>query len=456
MFRSWLRRPPSDSGIGMVLVIGTTTVLMLFVATTLKIGIDSLRSSRTHVQFEDALGVVETGIDQTLTRLQANSAYTACGCTAPSFATDTDERNWAKTTIKNLATNNPSLIQNAPGGQFLAIRPGNKQTVYAMGWVPSYSAAVKTRLLKAEYLFGPYKPGNALLTSGDLNFSGSVTINTADPATSSPVHTNGSVTSNNSSLTIVGDLTSSGSYNVGSGANIGSGSAGGQPLEVVPTLNPRDVYANVATDATLATYKANWYDLCPDGKVRSMSSSGVPCSGGLVQDASTTMFYGWQYTAGTGSVPPVWTMSMSDNTPPAVYYVYQGNAVISGQSGSTPWTGTVLAEAANQTTCNKFGGDITWKLTDIANYLPGIVFLAGADLYDQANNNAADGMFGAADQVYFQTSSASLKGWVVASDQCPNPGAPSSVQGVTISYDQNTEAPIKSVIRTTLWLEYVG
>jgi hypothetical protein len=441
----------------MVLVIGTTTVLMLFVATTLKIGIDSLRSSRTHVQFEDALGVVETGIDQTLTRLQANQAFTACGCTAPSFTNDTDERNWAKTTIRNLASTNPSMIQNAPGGQFLAIRPSNKQTVYAMGWVPSYSQATKTRLLKAEYLFGPYKPGNALLTSGNLNFSGSVTINTANPATAAPVHTNGSVTSNNSSLTIAGDLTSSGSYSVGGGANVGTGSGGSQPLEVVPVLNPRDVYSNVYTDPTLTTYQANWYDLCPDGKVRSMAGSGgVPCAGSVVQDASATMFYGWQYTAGSGSTPPVWTMSVPDNTPAAVYYVYQGDAIISGQTGSNPWTATVLAEAANQTSCSKVGGNITWKLTDIANYLPGIVFEAGHDLYDQANNSAADGMFGAADQIYFQTSSASIKGWVIASDQCPNPGAPSNVQGVTITYDQNIEAPIKSIIRTTLWLEYVG
>ncbi len=46
-----------------------------------------------------------------------------------------------------------------------------------MGWFPSRAAANSdVRMLKAEYLFAPYKPGSAILTSGDLAFSSSVTV----------------------------------------------------------------------------------------------------------------------------------------------------------------------------------------------------------------------------------------------------------------------------------------
>jgi hypothetical protein len=175
------------------------------------------------------------------------------------------------------------------------------------------------------------------------------------------------------------------------------------------------------------------------------------------------MFRGWHYAAGTGNTPPMWSMDEPSSPYPGIYYVYQGDVTINGKThnGDPPWNASVLAEpktngSSDQSTCHKLGGNISWKLTDIQSFLPGIVLEAGADLTDTANNDAGDGLFGAADQVYFSTSSATLTGTIIAGDQCPDPSNPNSVQGVTITYDELTEIPLEDVIRTTLWLEYVG
>ena len=53
-----------------------------------------------------------------------------------------------------------------------------------------------TRMVKAEYVFMPFRPTHAVLTGGDLNISSSTTVTAAygvDPALAA-VHTNGSVT----------------------------------------------------------------------------------------------------------------------------------------------------------------------------------------------------------------------------------------------------------------------
>ncbi len=70
-----------------------------------------------------------------------------------------------------------AALVDAGVGEYVAIKPAGWNAVYAMGWSPSKAAPKATaRLIKAEYLFSPYKPGNAILTSGNLSFSSSVTV----------------------------------------------------------------------------------------------------------------------------------------------------------------------------------------------------------------------------------------------------------------------------------------
>jgi hypothetical protein len=470
------RRLPSasdESGFGLILVVGFTMVLLIMLMVGAAVSINSLRSSRTHATFEQALAVAEAGVDQTLAILQQDKTYNPCSCAIPAtaLATDTAERAWARSTLTSIAAtrNAAGTLPKNSQGHYLAIRPTGAQKVYAMSWVPSYGATgAKTRLIKVDYLFSPYKPGNALLTNGDVDFSGgSVTIkglgDTCPGTAAAPVHANGSISGSANSSCVSGDVTASGSYTMA--GTVGPGSSGSAPLETVPTIDPLAVYTDDAVNANVA-YTSNWYDLCPGGIARSKGTT--PCTGAQLADTTVTGlapgFRGWTYSK-TGNLE-TWTMGTADSPYSGIYYVYQGDAnVTGGTTGQNPaWNATVFAEAkangapGSSATCNKLGGNISWHNTDVTNYMAGMVLEAGADLNVEASNNTLKlGLFAAADQVYMQSSSATtVTGAVIAGDACSNGGSASTLQGLTLDFDGTFETPVKSVIRTTQWIEYVG
>lgn len=456
-------------GFAMILVIAFTMLILglLIVAST--VAVNSLGSSKSHGTFEQALAVAEMGVDQTLARLQVDTAYNPCGCAIPgsALASDAAERAWAKAQLLSFASNAANL-QTTSQGQFAAIRPTNGQKVYAMSWVPSKaSASAKSRMIKADYLFSPYKPGNAFSAQGDVDFAGGsvdiVPIAGSPAGLTTPVHTNGNMTGSASSINIQGPATTSGTYGLPGGANVGPGSGGNAPLESVPNVSPLAVYRDTAS----AAYASSWYDLCPDGKVR-MKAALNPCTGTIVAERPLTDVYpgfrGWRYSK-TGSLV-TWYMDFPNSPYAGVYYVYQGNADLTGNitGGGTPWNATVLAEAlpggavGNLLTCEKLGGDIATHNTDITAFYPGLVLEAGADLNISASSNLMQlGLFAAADQVYLTSSSAAtIRGAVVAKDSCVNSSSPSSMQGIRLEFDSTFESPVQSVIRTTQWIEYVG
>ncbi|MDX6199346.1 MAG: hypothetical protein QOJ79_2497 [Actinomycetota bacterium] len=474
----WVNRrlpaPSDESGFGLILVVGFTMVLLIMLMVGATVSINSLRSSRTHATFEQALAVAEAGVDQTLAILQQDKTYNPCSCAIPAsaLATDAAERKWARDTLKALAVTRDAagtLPKNSQGN-YLAIRPTGAQKVYAMSWAPKYGGAgVKTRLIKVDYLFSPYKPGNALLTNGDVNFTGgSVTIKGIGDAcpgstTPAPVHSNGSVTGTANSSCISGAVTASGTYQMA--GTSGAGSGGSAPLETVPTIDPLTVYTDDAVNSNV-TYTSNWYDLCPAGIVKAKGST--PCTGSQLADTTVTTvtpgYRGWTYSK-TGNLE-TWTMGAADSPYAGIYYVYQGDAYING--GTTgqnlAWNATVFAEPkvngapGNSTTCNKLGGNISWHNTDVTNFMSGMVLEAGSDLTVEASSNTLRlGLFAAGDQVYMSSSSATtVSGAVIAGDACQDASNPSKLQGLTIDFDSTFETPVKSVIRTTQWIEYVG
>lgn len=462
------RLPRNDEGFGLVLVMGLSVVLLGLVGLIVSVSINSIRSAKNHQDFQNALAVAETGVDQTLATMVTNKNYNPCGCAVPAaslpFTTEAGERTWAKSTFATLLGNGSLTTQTTAEGEYAVMRPSNKQTVYSLGWVPNRANAKKTRLIKSDYLFAPFKPGNALTTQGDLTFSGSVTVQAAGSnptAFPAPVHTNSAVSSSASSITVQGDVTSTGNYGLASGANVGTGSGGSKPQEAVPTVDPLTVYRDVSSDL----YASQWFDLCPTGQVRAKvvtspsTPTPVPCTGTLIADAALTTGgltqYGWSFSLVSGV--PTWRMGTPNSNYTGTYYVYQGDAEIDGGTNgqNTPWNATVLVEAGG-TGCARVGGNLSTRLTDISSFLPGFVLVAGADLTFRTNLTSGDGVFSAADQVYMQTSSASLTGFVVASDACPDTSNPSSIQGVTINFDNTLEVPLASAVRTTQWLEYVG
>jgi hypothetical protein len=470
----WIREARNrdgEAGFALILVIGMTLVLLGMMIVGVTVTINSLRSSRTHSKFESALAVAEAGVDKTLAVLQVDSSYNPCGCsfTPSELASAANEQAAAKSKLLAYA-NSLGTLPKTNQGEYVAIRPFGAQKVYAMSWVPSRSSVgAKTRFLKAEYLFSPYKPGNALAAQGNVVFDGgSVTVEqtgtTCPNAAAAPVHSNGSITGNANSNCITGDVTASGGYSMS--GTVGSGSGGGMPLETIPTIDPRAIYTNADVNAD-PNNTGNWYDLCPDGTVKSKAAA-TPCTGSTLADSSTTTispgFRGWTYSKTANLV--TWNMGVADSQYSGIYYVYQGDAWVNG--GTTgqnlPWNATVLAEPqvngapGSSATCNKLGGNINWHNTDVNSFLTGTVLVAGADLDIEASSNTLQrGLFAAADQVYMDASSATtVTGAVIASDICPDAAHPNDLQGVTLNFDTNFEAPVKSIVRTTQWLEYVG
>ncbi len=452
-----------DEGIGLILVVGISAMMAILLAVITATAIRSLGSSSDHVNFEQSLAAAESGVDSELSNVQSArnqvpsvnyESPVACRPAAPSssvFASEATEKAWARTSLNALPS---SCTKNNAQGEYVSFKVPGRQIVYSMGWSPSRGAAnAKERLLKVEYIFAPYRPGQALLTGGTVNFAGSVAIN-AIAGLPADVHTNASVTGINNSLSVSGGITATGTVNT-----CPSGIAGGcktnQPKERIPVANPRAVYAEYA----LTT--GQWYDLCNDGTVRSPSTAvpPVPCSGPQI---STSPYRSWYWTAGSAAAPGTWTLQNTGTTYPGVYYVYGANAQIGANgNGAVVQTVSVLAESTypsgytNAATCNKYGGNINWKLFDIQNYLRGVLFIAQGSLSGSANSTAQAGLMLAGDKVDMQTSSATVKGSIIANNTCAAAGT-NNVQGMTITYDQSVEAPVYSVVNTTLWLEYTG
>ena len=355
-----------DEGVGLILVIGLSAVMAILITVMTTVAIRSLASSSDHVRFEQSLAAAESGIDRELANIQTARnqvppvTYTGtAGCVpaaapAGTFASEASEKAWARTALEALPA---SCTKSSGEGEFVAFKDPTRQVVYSLGWSPERSAAnAKSRLLKAEYIFAPYRPGQAILTSGNLDCSGSVAVN-AIAGLPADVHTNANVVGINNSMNATGTLTASGTLSGCSGGIVG-GCKAGQPQERVPQANPRAVYYELAMSTP------QWYDLCPDGTVKSPSASG-PCQGSTI---SASPYLSWFWTAGNATTPGKWTLQDTGTAYPGVFYAYGSNVTLGGNGNSSlVQTVSVLAESTtpagytNAATCNKFGGNITWK-----------------------------------------------------------------------------------------------
>jgi hypothetical protein len=489
-------RSNGDEGIGLILVIGISTVIMGLVMLAGTIAERSLRSSANHVSYEQTLGAAEGGIDQTLARLQrayvdfgsdfpvpntATAMDPSPSCSAnpnsykvPSggFATDAAERDWAKTKIAQLLAANANCLQHGPYGDYIVLKPSNRQTVYAEGWSPSYGAPkARSRLLKSEYLFLPYKPSNAILTGGNLLMNSSTTVTSApgsDPALAS-VHSNGTVTVDNGNPIVYGTVSSSVDSG-GQSSNKFYSNTGGTvsltPVEPIPSVKALSVY-----NRWESSLHDSWYDLCPDGKIKHPSSSG-PCvsTAGADEIANLgiggtdygTQVRGFRFQAASGTTPATWLVGK--NVPDGVYYAYGSDIGPDTGAGNTlTSSATILAQALDEGVCPKVGGTISWDHNNIgAPLIPNLFMLADGDLLTNSNFTAGSGgppvvsgLFLAGDQLHLQTSSNGAYGAFVAADQCPaSAGETNEVKNPAVYFDPNAEAPFTDIINTTLWLEY--
>lgn len=494
--RAARRESSKDTGLGMIMVIGLTGVITLIIGVLLTTTINSLAGSTRHNHFDLALTSAESGIDQTLSRMQAdyinsggtylvpNTATTfepspKCMASPISwpgpFATVDAERDWAIDQITALVTAHSGCLQHSQNGDYATLAPSGVQAVYSMGWSPSFTVHnannARQRLIKAEYLFVPYAPTNAVLTGGNLTVSSSTTVNTpsnVDPCLAQ-VHSNGTV-SIVGNPTVTGQISStaasSGSYKQGDckDATKNSGSVTNSPAQPIPVISAREVYLR-----NYAQYANNWYDLCPNGEVRQPSSTG-PCTGTVLATSSTTAnagFNNWKFITSNNPADPgaaLWE-GMKGGVGDGIYYIKGGDV---DQANANPHSNAVTIIAAattdNPASCPKIGGNIQWGKNNFgAPAMTGLFMLADADLSTDSNfyagSASSPGLFVAGDQIDLETSSNGAYGGVIAADQCSTGGigvTEDVVKNPTVTYVPNALAPFTSTIDTALWLEYPG
>lgn len=496
-------RAQGDQGVGLILVIGVSVFVFLIATAAIGLAINGVKQSSNRQSFEKGLATSETGIDFALGKIQ--ESFTTLGADYPIPATTTAlggtllcndaeisfpasgegadgvfssedaERTWARTHLDAIATNT-SCRQQGDGGEFVVLKPPSTNLkygrVYALSATPSFDDPKRTRLVKDEYVFMPYRPQFAILSAGNLRLSSSTTVTSAagtDPSLAG-VHANG-VVSGVGNPTVYGPVSSTGSSSFSSNkfynaANSGNGGAvQSQPAQQVPRISASSLYRQAGTlDATAL---AEWYDLCHGGEVRNYSASG-PCTGTAAGAslASGGSFRGWEFDLGTHT----WTATRDVIS--GTYYVDQGN-VVNGNGNATVDHLTVIAAAQNPTDCStKRYGNITWDHYAIDRTAFGGQWLfADSDLVTTSNFTAgqmtapiSSGMFVAGDQIQMETSSQGAVGSVLAADQCatpttgPNYGliTSSEVKNPAVYYDAKADSAFTSVITTALWLDYSG
>jgi len=488
-----LRRSGDDAGFSMLLVIGFGLIASMLMIIGTTIATRSLASSRGHGNFEGALAAAENGIDKALARSQkiydvvGSDAYVtpslgitgdltpdcsasviSWSATMPTTPTAAQERAFARNALNGLPS---SCLKVSEQGDYALFKPSGRQTVYAMGWYPHKGAAeAKSRLIKAEYLFVPYRPQLAILSSGPIALGSSTTVTSAPP--NSPalagVHSNATVTVTTGNPAVYGPVTSTqpGSSSSNKFYQNTGGAVSTAASVRIPSIDARKAWAaNHASNPP-----GGWYDLCPNGTVHAPTGT-APCLGPQVGDASGgASFRGWTYNGVV--TPPQWIAGsqLMQNGYSGTYYADGADVVNNASnSGSSVPNLTVIA-AASTTTCNKIGGNISWDHTDVvAPSVSNLWFLADQDILTGGNYQAGgsngttvdSGLFIAGDQILMETSSAGAYGSVIAGDGCDPPDGSSLVdsnlvKNPSIYYDPNAQAPFVDIINTTLWLEYVG
>ena len=506
MTRLLRARQKDEAGLGMILVIGISVFLFTLAVAAATIAVSGVTQSRKRTSYEQSLATAESGIDGTMSKLQtAFSQYSADFPIPNNTATLADptpacnaarvtwpatlggvtvsdsngnfiaaggktatqnEKAWAKQQLVALESVS-GCINTSPGGQYVVLKPVTTTVagsypkygkIYSLGAVPSFSAPkAQVRLLKAEYLFSPYRPTNAILTGSDLKFQGSLTVTGAagvDPSLAG-VHANGDITVIGSSGNVTGEVSYTGSMSGSIGAsNVQS------PAQSIPRVSARDYYFQAPSADPSAM--SDWYDLCNDGTVRAWSSGG-PCTSTTIY--ATGSFRGWSYSTPSGD--KVWTANRDalDGT----YFAYQTN-VTNGTGNASFANMSVFAASANPTDCaTKQYGNIDWNHYDIAApAFHSTWFYADGDVRVTANIKIGQGAttppivsgsITSGDQTYLYTQSNSAVGNVVAADKCKATQPVDSLVSLNevhsdLYYDPNADTPFTSIITNTLWLDY--
>ena len=273
---------------------------------------------------------------------------------------------------------------------------------------------------------GPYTPGTAVTVGGPLAISGNPTIAGANGG----VHANGNL-SLSGNPTISSNATASGTYSASGNPAIGGIAAGGQPLVTIPTINPAQFF------------DSRDFRLASDGNVYNKD--------GVVQPKSGGKWNGWDYSSGK------WSLS-GNTTINATLYI-EGDAVISGNIGSTanPWVTTIIATKSIEVSGNpKMRPPTT---TDAGSlYRSGtenLLLVAGGDVKISGNpNQSYQGIIAAHEQLSL-SGNPTLNGFIVVENAANSGGSyadNNTISGnIGITYNGSLDNPFPGDVQVMTW-----
>ncbi len=456
-----------EEGMALILVLIIGSMLLVMGGLSLTLFQSSSTGATRHIQAEQGLQTAEQGIDQTIGRLQDNLAYNtsgtstspACGTVLPkppsTVVTPTQEAAWLRANFGPGADTScypNGWLQTDSAGEYAAIQPNDRKTIYSISWIPSRAAARRVRVVKAEWLPANFQPEHAILTGNALRMQG----NAAVAGIAGSVHANGDITVVGSSVTVEKTVTTSGTFSPDPPTNLsaGGGTTKNSPRQSIPTFSP-ELFWN-SNDSP--SYVNAWWDMCDDGIVRLPDGAG-PCLGSVAADANNPYGYqGWSYKATTRT----WSYKGA-GVQGGVFYAHHGNIDLSGSPGTAaaPWRATLVASATPTTaTCGHADGVISISGSPVmTSYGEGqaVTMLAGSDLeLGGTPSTQLTGLFMAVEQMEISGNGA-LSGSILTGDKCHTAGTPvaqSTVAGsMTITFNKDISAAIGTTIRTTLWQE---
>lgn len=479
-------RYDDEQGIALISVMLAVLILSGLVTVFVSRAVTETTVSRHSKDRETAIHVAEAGTDKQLAAINVDNLYATLDESGSPVTLDLSgypsEKAWAADLLDRMDGAPDAWVDTANGEAF-AVRPVDSSgvpldVVFGVGAVPAFGDPdARTRVVKLQVAQDFFSPDYAIMTNGDLKFGGNaeVVAPRCDPANpvredcNADIHVNQSFSTSGGSHTVQGRVSVAGAPCPSTTATFGcQGSDSGVDDQPVPEIRARNFYGrelgNLNPDQE--GQPMDWFDLCPDGTVRPVSSSG-PCTNPTViwpdpttPEGSTTSFRGWKFKDVGGGKS--WN---STAVGAGVFYVYHADASINGSDGSLPRAVSVFVEA-NPSDLSRTGSLSVSGNPRMESAYPDVLIVTDADLDLSGNSTvsacgatpeAMSGFISVREQ--FKTiGTVELRGAVVIQDAADDHNlvarSNAKIQGtMCLEFDENLDIDIEGHFTITFWNE---
>lgn len=420
----------SESGAAIAIVMLVGAVLVVLSSLMVARGFRQMVNTHNDVAWDSALFVAEAGLDDALHTLDYDFDFTT-GQTIPDGTLGTDaERAWAVEAADATA----SGLVAVPDGEYVVVRPANSTVVFAVGYSPSRAAPDRrVRVIRAAIEGTPweYEIEHALLVGGDIELSGTTSINDTNDNDGASIHSNGSFTGAGG-YTVEGCVTSSESPLTATSTCPPSPA----PPEPMPVIDPLKMYpyAHYVLCDDRVIYGGPAHLLTPDPDL-------IPCNG----NETITNLAGWTSSTTGGVV--TWSAGPAA-VESGVFYIDNGNYEGKLGTDSAPMLATLIASHGTGSDCQvPATGNIVFDGPSNVTVHPSlsgtgydVVFVAQGDV-KFGGSATIGGAILAHEQIDYRGTADSW-GAVVAVDACDTVGSPVSFNTTTGTSYINYPGPL--------------